>query len=984
MVRVAPPTRPGLSFAVTPDFLELGEAEVFARAMARWQPSDYAAQLLADQAADARAGQEFLDLFGIVDARLWDPISMWQRVTGADRLRIPLGKTPAGKVVWLDFKEGAEGGVGPHGMLTGQTGSGKSEHLKAIVLTLCMMFPPDQVQVLLGDFKGESAFAGLEHLPHVQGVVSNLAKSLHKLDRLEDVIRGEVQRREELLNATGYKDVRDYETARATTKPHLEPIGALLIVADEFSELLAIRPDMAKVFEHVGLVGRALWIHILNASQRVESGKMAGLLPQQTYSIGMKVKDASQSRAAIGSARAYEDLKRAPKGSAFLVVDDEHTRYRSFYVSAPFVEPKPQGLRAATEGHFVEAHPFTAAPTALPGDVLDDVTTAAAAAALAAAEEEQGLNEPGVDAPTLLSVLADRVALTGTGHRLPHRLWLPPLEDTTAIPIDELAREFWGREWYSMTADAGLVVPYAREDDPFGHSQNVVGVDLSGAGGNIGVAGATQAGKSTALRTLMMMLAVSHSPQRVQFYGIDLGGGNLSSVAALPHVSGLTGRGNEAKMRRIIAEIERLLRFRERAWEQADINLPEFRARKFGTAPGSVPDDGHGDVFLIIDNLNSLRTEFTDLHDRVLAMAEGALNYGIHLMVANDSWLQLSQKLSSKLGTRIELRMANPIDSEIRNKDAARAVPDQPGRGLQRNARHMLIGVPAATQFGGPTMIQDTAAAIADVWARAGVARAPELPVLPMAVQYRELAAVGPDRLALGIGENGLETVAIDLTRTQHFYALGRSETGRSTVLRTLLTSITLTYTPEQAEVVVFDPNFALADLAGAAHVKVYANTVSQVSAAATAIAQKLAERRPPANMAPAELARWRSTAPKLFIVVDDLNQLSAMGTTQSALLPLAPAIEIGPQLGLHVLAATQADRWHAIGPLNKVIQAMSAARPAVLIMDSDKSEKIFEDVRGAPQVPGRGNLVSRGVGAELVQVALPASAEENIGVGAG
>ena len=554
MVRVSPAARPGLSFAVTPDFMDLHEAEVFARSMARWQPSDDAAQLLADRAADARAGQEFLDLFAISDARLWDPHSLWDRVTGADRLRIPLGKTPQGKVVWLDLKEGAEGGVGPHGMLTGQTGSGKSEHLTSIVLTMAMLHPPEQVQFLLGDFKGEATFAPVEHLPHVQGVVSNLASSAHKLDRLEDVARGEVMRREEVLKAAGYKNVRDYETARATTKPHLEPLGALLIIADEFSELLAIRADMAKVFEHLGLVGRALWIHVLNASQRVETGKMSGLIAQQSYSIGMKVKDAAQSRAAIGSSRAYEDLKRAPKGSAFLVVDDEHTRYRSFYVSAPFVEPKPSAARVHTEGHFVDVHPFTATPTALPADVIADVTPPEGEF------DEDGAEQPDVDAPTILSVLANRIAIAGAGKRQTHRLWLPPLEDTAAIPLDELVGEFWGRDWRAVAADCGLVIPYAREDDPFHHSQDVVGIDLSGAGGNVAVAGATQTGKSTTLRTLMTMLAVSHSPQRVQFYCIDLGGGQLNSVAALPHIAGVASQGSDEKMRRVVNEVERLLR----------------------------------------------------------------------------------------------------------------------------------------------------------------------------------------------------------------------------------------------------------------------------------------------------------------------------------------------------------------------------------------------------------------------------------------
>ena len=969
MVRVSGTARPGLSFAVTPDFLDVQEAEVFARAMARWQPSDDAAQLLADRAADARAGQEFLDLFAISDARLWDPHSLWDRVTGADRLRIPLGKTPQNKVVWLDLKEGAEGGMGPHGMMTGQTGSGKSEHLLSFVLTMAMLHPPEQVQFLLGDFKGEATFAAVERLPHVQGVVSNLASSSHKLDRLEDVIRGEVMRREEVLKAAGYKNVRDYETARATTKPHLESLGALLIVADEFSELLAIRPDMAKVFEHVGLVGRALWIHILNASQRVETGKMAGLIPQQTYSIGMKVKDAAQSRAAIGSSRAYEDLKRAPKGSAFLVVDDEHTRYRSFFVSAPFVEPKPSAARAHTEGHFVEAHRFTATPSALPPEVIAEITPGQAE------PDDEAADAPDVDAPTILSVLANRIAIAGAGKRQTHRLWLPPLEDTAAIPLDELVGEFWGRDWRQVSADAGLVIPYAREDDPFHHSQDVVAMDLSGAGGNVGVAGATQSGKSTTLRTLMMMLAASHSPQRVQFYCIDLGGGQLSTMAGLPHVSGVAGLGADEKMRRIVGEVERLLRFRERAWEQAEIDLATFRARKFAGAPAAVPDDGHGDVFVVIDNIRAMQGNFGELYDRVQAMAEGsALNYGVHLMVSNDQWLTMRPGMLSKFGTKVEMRMANPVETETGHRDVAKKVPEQAGRALNRSGKHMLVAVPAAEGVDPSNQVAGTAAVLEAVWRRAGVAPAPRLRMLPAEVAYRDLAPVGPDQLALGLGELEMETVAIDLTRTPHFYAVGRSKSGRSSVLRTLCASIQNTYRPDEVQVVVCDPNYQLVDAIDDAYVLAYLTTITEVAGAAQALAQSATARRPPAGTAPQELARWRATGPRWFVVVDDLTMLTPPGTSQSALFPLVSAIESAHQLKCHVLAAMQGDRWHATGAMNKVVHAMNAAGPAVLIMDGDRSEKVFDGVRAGTRVPGRGELVARSRIHELVQVALPPS----------
>lgn len=123
MVRVSPVVEAGLAFAAAPDVMPLVEAEVLARAVAAWEPEDAATRFVAERAADARAGQDFLDLFQIEDARVWDPHALWSQQTVTSRLRAPLGKNPTtGKTVWLDLKEGAEGGMGPHGMLTGATG----------------------------------------------------------------------------------------------------------------------------------------------------------------------------------------------------------------------------------------------------------------------------------------------------------------------------------------------------------------------------------------------------------------------------------------------------------------------------------------------------------------------------------------------------------------------------------------------------------------------------------------------------------------------------------------------------------------------------------------------------------------------------------------------------------------------------------------------------------------------------------------------
>lgn len=980
MVRVSAVAREGLRFAATPDVMDVAEAEALARALARWAPTDEAERLLNQRAAEARAGQDFLDALGIFDARTWDPRLAWSQVTPAERLRVPMGKSPGGQVTYLDIKEGAENGVGPHGSMTGQTGSGKSEHLRTLVLAWAARFPPETVQMLLGDFKGESAFAGLENLPHVQGIVSNLEKSAHKLDRFELVLRGELNRRQEMLNRTGFTGVREYEAARAAGRDDLEPLGALILVLDEFSQLLELRPGMAKVMDEVARLGRSLWIHILNASQRQDVGKMSGMIAQQTYAIGLKVKNAGESRAAIGSARAWEEFKNAPQGSAFLVVDGDHDRYRSFYVSGPYTPPKMNASqRDRAEGQYLPAARFTVGVVPLPDSIEEE-----------GAEDDGFQDSVPADAPSLLTIMVDRCRAAGAS-RPRHKLWLPALDETLALPVDEVVEEFWGRPWDALGPDAGLVVPYGREDDPLHHSQDVIATRLVDA--HLGVGGAPQAGKSTAVRTVLMAMAMGHSPARVQFYGIDCGGGKLQSLAALPHCSGIAGHGDEERIRRIVSEVERILRFRKRnwaTWGENGIDLIKFRALKFGPTPAPVPDDGHGDVFLVVDNIRVIQNEMMDLHDRINQLAEGALNFGIHLIVANDQWITV--RAEAKLGSKIELRMADSSDSKMGNREAAKQIPEeQKGRGLVRGGNHMLVAVPYLARFAGAAnevaATEATAHAVAARWAESGFGPAPKLQQLPAEIGYRDLPPAPRGQLKIGIGEREMTSVGLDLRAAPHTMCVGTRGSGRTTFLRTVCAAIMENYAPFRdaepgdtrpvAQVVLFDSpggDGALIDAVEARYRGVYATTVKDVSEASQGLAQLVEQRRPPSDLPPEQLRGWKPPPrPTWFIVVDDLNLLAQSGgLAPNAMIALTGAIEAPRNLDLHVIAGTIGDNWYSKGKGNKVIQAMELGGVNAVILDGNKSEVIIDNIRPAARIPGRAELYNRRAGGQMVQIALP------------
>lgn len=752
---------------------------------------------------------------------------------------------------------------------------------------------------------------------------------------------------------------------------------------DEFSELLRIRPRLAETFDVVARKGRGLWMHILNASQRVETGRMAGMIAQQTYSIGLKLKDASQSRAAIGSTRAYEDLKGAPQGTGFLVFDDDHTLFRSYYVSAPFIAPVAgRQQRRRQEGQYIDPRRFGAAVEPLPLDIEvgeeepnDDLA------------DEISIEQMSVDADTVVSVLVQRLAQAGRSGRPMHKLYLPPLDETPVVAVDEVAQEFWGRDWLDVTADSGLTIPYAREDDPFDHSQKLLSVDLSGSMGNAAIIGATQSGKSTALQSIMANLAVSHSPQRVQFYCIDLGGGKLQNMSGLPHVSGVAGQGNEERLTRILSEVERLLASRVRNWELAGIDLTEFRARKFAGKPGEVPEDGYGDVFLFVDNMAALKIKDQELYTRISELgSSSALNYGIHLVVSNDQWTSLPYSLTSKFGTRIELRMADYRESEMGDRERAKTVPDQPGRGLKRGGMHFLMSAPVAT----PTLtgahgtvtydqssVEATCRLIAQSWQRRGVAGAPPLPELPIELHWHELGPVPAGTLKLGVGEVALDTVGVDLTAATNFYVVGSSGSGRTTVMRTLVTAIQDAFTPTQAQIVAFDPDLKLAAYIEPQYLAVHIDNPSvDVGAIAAHLAKRFtSERRPPENATAHERAQWRFSGPRYFIVIDDLHLFNAPGSTMaSRLMPaLEPVIERGRQMGVHVMASLNGTGWAASSAHNKVVTAMDRAGAGVLILDGTRADGVIVDgVRAAPRAPGRGELVYRKLGRQLMQVALP------------
>ena len=301
------------------------------------------------------------DLIGVANIRTLTPSTSWRPRPARDRLRVAIGVGTTGQAVELDIKEAAQGGMGPHGLVVGATGSGKSELLRTLVLGLAITHPPDYLNFVLVDFKGGATFNKLDALPHTSAVITNLSDELGLVDRMKDAINGELNRRMELLRSAGtFASLRDYDQARALGTD-LPAIPTLLIVVDEFSELLTAKPDFLDLFITIGRVGRSLGVHLLLASQRLEEGRLRGLDTYLSYRIGLKTFSVAESRIVLGAPDAFE-LPTAP-GNGYLKFDTTGlVRFKGAYVSGPvrdsrvgaddlgWVDPQAFRLVAATSG----------------------------------------------------------------------------------------------------------------------------------------------------------------------------------------------------------------------------------------------------------------------------------------------------------------------------------------------------------------------------------------------------------------------------------------------------------------------------------------------------------------------------------------------------------------------------------------------------------------------------------------------------------
>ncbi|MFG1792719.1 type VII secretion protein EccCa [Nocardia sp. NPDC049149] len=936
------------------DTMTIPAVTAVARGVSPYRLSTVVEAVAAEQ---AKGGTSWEEMVGIADPGHILVERRWPRLRDADRsrLNIPFGHDPAGSVVYVDIKESAEEGMGPHGMCIGATGSGKSEFLRTLVLSAVATHSPDVLNLLLVDFKGGATFLGFDRLSHVTAVVTNMEEEADLVTRMEDVINGEMARRQRILRDAGnFASVADYERAREQGA-QLPPLPTLLIILDEFAELLEQYPNFAKLFVAIGRLGRSLRIHLLLSSQKVPANRMGELEAHLSYRIALRTNQTSDSRDAIGTADAYH-LPKKP-GSGYLRVGaGELQRFQAAYVGSPYAPPVQVAAVSAQRarrvgGGYKPPQAFTA------GQVID-----VRPAQRVEPEPTVAPEAPEADPVTVMETALQQFA----GHGRPaHKMWLPPL----IVPptLDALV---------STVTPGMLQLPLAIVDKPRQQRQDVWTVDMSGAGGHIAVVGGPQSGKSTALQTLVLSAALTHTPEQVQFYCLDFSGG-LSSLRKLPHVGSVASARDIDRIRRTFALITNLLAHRQALFAELGVDtMREFRRRR-GSAHESAElaarGDLFGDVFLVIDGWDlgfAVSGPFYDEYMPVLeTLAVQGLNYGIHLVLSSSRWAAVRPAIKDLVQTRLEMRLGDLTDTVfMQHRSVVAAIPaDRPGRCISTEALHMLTALPRIDGNGEPDSAgAGLSAAIEQIGQTYRGRRAPEVRLLPAQVALAEIRAQLPEpvtaaeRLVVpfGMRESDLGAAAIDFGVSPHFVVLGTSGCGKSTVLAAMLESIGTQFTPEQARVLLVDYRRTHLDVVPDELLIGYLTSERDVVEGLPAFAAKMRTRRPPDGVTSQQLKErsWWS-GPEIFVVIDDYHMVVQRGMA-NPLDAIKDIIVDGRDTGLHIIVArniAQADSALYDNVLGQVKNLNSSG----LIMDGSKFDgMLIGEVKATKQPVGRGIFV--------------------------
>lgn len=649
-------------------------------------------------------------------------------------MRVPIGKSTATDIVYLDLHEKYHG---PHGLIAGTTGSGKSEIIQTIILSLAMNFTPEDVGFLLIDFKGGGMANLFKNLPHLLGIITNLDgnESLRALIS----IRAELKRRQDLFNQADVNNINSYTTLYKNK--HVDvPLPHLLIIADEFAELKKEQPEFMSELISIARIGRTLGIHLILATQ-----KPAGVVDGQIWSnskfkIALKVQDESDSKEIlktpdaayitqpgraylqVGANEIYELFQTAYTGGSYLVNNDNGTVDKTIYMVNKLEQLNPIN----SVSHEIK-------------------------------------NEDNTE----LEVIIDKINTYFQINELPtiQKPWCPPLPNF-----------LYNTHLDSTSSTNKLTVHLGIEDIPEQQTQQECIYDFI-ENGHLSIYGSNETGKTLCLENIILELAQNLSPEDINFYLLDYGNNNLFKFSNLVHCIDYLSYDDDEKY----AKLTEIL--------QSELSERRIFLKKYNELSIQDYNDHHQNSklpyrFVIIDMYEVYSELYMD-SSLINILARDGQKLGIYLIITSAKSNALPVKIFNNIKQRLVLNMNDTSTVNILTNSKKFILDDSiKGRAILKSKNPNVMQLYSPFKDLDDNVSEQMTAIIDRINANYQGYALDKIPVMPEHINLEDIKIDGS--ITLGLKVNDIQPCTID-DNIKVFKVCGINSSGRTTALKTIL-----------------------------------------------------------------------------------------------------------------------------------------------------------------------------------------------------
>ena len=686
----------------------------------------------------------FLEMFGVKDVADVPIARNWTTNESAKSLAVPIGFKGKNELVSLNLHEKAHG---PHGLLAGTTGSGKSEFLQTYILSLAVHYHPHEVAFLLIDYKGGGMAQPFKHIPHLLGTITNIEGSKNFSMRALASINSELKRRQRLFDQYVVTHIDDYTTLYKEGKA-MEPLPHLFLISDEFAELKREEPEFIRELVSTARIGRSLGVHLILATQ-----KPGGVIDEQIWSnarfrVALKVQDASDSKEILKNGDA---ASITVTGRGYLQVgnNEVYELFQSAWSGAPYKEEVLEGEDDVAIVTDLGLYPLSGIETNVK-------------------KKSRGMSEMDAVTAKIAETTADMNIQKVASP------WLEPL----SLRLEKQSKVLASQNGFPI----GMI------DEPDKQSQSPVAYNWT-KDGNLGVFGSSGYGKSYTLITTLLGLAENLSPGEAIFYLLDYGNGSLLPLKQLPHAADYFTIDEELKRDKLVKLIKEEITKRKIAFQQSEVsNIHMYNNLSTEKLPL---------LYLVVDNYDIVREEMEELEAQLIQFGRDGQSLGIYLFVAATRVQSVRQSLMNNLKTKIVHYLMDTTESFTVIGRVPFDLEPFPGRAIlkKEDAFFTQIYLPASG-VDDYEVLESIKSKVSNLRHQYAEENLPEpIPMLPLELTSTSFSIYldGSKKdgvVPIGLDEDTVLPISIDFKKNRHCLLIGQVQRGKTNTISWMIPTL--------------------------------------------------------------------------------------------------------------------------------------------------------------------------------------------------